>query len=79
MTETIEIHGLTPPTMSSTDMTVFVSPQMEVIEVGVTGPQGPPGPQGAAAFVSADPGNTLSLGADTGLYHQGPIWTSTNW
>ena len=49
------------------------SPVQELLEVAI---QGPPG---AAAFVSAEAGNALSLGADSGLYAPYPQLASAQW
>jgi hypothetical protein len=54
--------------------------QIQMLELGLTGPQGPrglDGPQGPAVTLSADPGNTLSYGTDLGLY-AAPVMVYTN-
>lgn len=54
--------------LSTASVVTSSEPVASVIEVGRTGPQGPRGLPGPAAFVSADPGNRTTTGADGGLY-----------
>jgi hypothetical protein len=65
---------------TQTDIVVKSTPQPDIlVNSAMQGPPGPPGPAGAFAAVSADQGNTLSLGSDDGLYIPAVVGASFNW